>query len=151
MDIEQLSPGDAASRLDVAEGAVYVDVRSEQEFADGHPAGALNIPIFHIDSATGQPTPNPQFMDVVEATISKDVPVYVGCASGQRSFQAASIMRSAGYERVTNVQGGFSGMRDPFGNVVEPGWVDCGLPVDSGDGGQDGYQSLLAKCGTDAP
>lgn len=151
MEITQLPPADVATRLETEEGAVYLDVRSEQEFVQGHPAGAINVPIFHVDAATGQPLPNPRFMEVVGVAVPRDVPVYVGCASGQRSFQAASLMRGAGYAQVANVDGGFSGKRDPFGNLIEPGWVDCGLAVESGDGGERGYQSLLAACEEPSP
>ena len=144
MEIEQLTPLEVAARLEAEPKAVYLDVRSEREFAQAHPAGALNVPIFHLDKTTGQPLLNPQFMAVVEAVIDKKAPIYLGCASGQRSLQAASMMGAAGYEKVVNVDGGFAGKRDPFGTVLEAGWVDCGLPVDTGEGGTESYKFLLS-------
>jgi rhodanese-related sulfurtransferase len=143
MDIPEMTPVDVAARLDTDQGAVYLDVRSEHEFEQGHPAGALNIPIFHVDPGTRQPQPNQQFLAVVKATIDAGVAVYVGCASGQRSFQAANLMRAAGYARVINVDGGFSGKQDPFGHVLQQGWAGCGLPVSSGDGDERSYSYLL--------
>ena len=143
MSIREMTPVDVAARLESEDGAVYLDVRSEQEFEQGHPQGALNIPIFHFDPVTGQPQPNNQFLAVALGTIEQQVPVYVGCASGQRSFQAATLMESAGYEAVVNVDGGFSGKRDPFGTLVQPGWMDCGLPCSAGDGDERSYSRLL--------
>jgi len=138
-----MTPVDVAARLDSEDRAVYLDVRSEQEFENGHPEGALNVPIFHFDPVTGQPQPNHQFLAVVLGTIAQDAPVYVGCASGQRSFQAATLMQSAGYEIVVNVDGGFSGKHDPVGTVVQQGWVECGLPTSNGDGDERSYSDLL--------
>ena len=143
MDVLEMAPVDVAARLETEEKAVYLDVRAEHEFEQGHPEGALNIPIFHFDPATGQPEPNNQFLAVVHGTIDKDASIYVGCASGQRSYQAASLMKTAGYEAVVNVDGGFSGKRDPFGTLVQPGWVECGLPVGMGDGDERSYSTLL--------
>ncbi|MFQ5744240.1 MAG: rhodanese-like domain-containing protein [Acidobacteriota bacterium] len=145
MSIEELSPQEVHERLNTEEGAVYLDVRTEQEFRQGHPAGALNIPIFHLDAYTGQPQPNPEFMQVVEANVSKELPVYVGCASGQRSSQAASILRRDGYQRVVNVDGGFTGKRDHLGNLIAPGWQDLSLPTESDDGGDRAYNALRGK------
>ena len=143
MSIRELTPVDVAARLESEDKAVYLDVRSEHEFEQGHPEGALNVPIFHFDPATRQPQPNHQFLAVVLGTIGQDASVYVGCASGQRSFQAATLMQSAGYDSVVNVDGGFSGKRDPFGTVVQQGWVDCGLPISAGDGDDRSYSNLL--------
>jgi len=143
VSIREMTPVDVAARLDSEDRAVYLDVRSEQEFENGHPEGALNVPIFHFDPVTGQPQPNHQFLAVVLGTIAQDAPVYVGCASGQRSFQAATLMQSAGYEIVVNVDGGFSGKHDPVGTVVQQGWVECGLPTSNGDGDERSYSDLL--------
>ncbi len=143
MEIPEMAPVDVAARLETAEKAVYLDVRSEREFEQGHPEGALNIPIFHFDPPNGRPQPNNQFLAVVNGTIDKDTSIYVGCASGQRSYQAASLMKSAGYDVVVNVDGGFSGKRDPSGTLAQAGWVECGLPVGTGDGGERSYSTLL--------
>ena len=138
-----MNPVDVAARLESEEDAIYLDVRSEDEFEQGHPAGALNVPIFHLDPVTKQPQPNRQFLAVVRGVIDTETPVYIGCASGQRSFQAANLMESAGYVKIVNVDGGFSGKRDPFGGVVQAGWAQCGLPISDGDGEERSYSYLL--------
>jgi len=143
VNVRELTPVEVAARLDSEDKAVYLDVRSESEFEDGHPAGSINVPLFHFDPATKQPQPNQQFLAVVLAAVEQDAPVYVGCASGQRSHQAATLMQSAGYQAVFNVDGGFSGKHDPFGVTLQQGWEECGLPVSDGDGDERSYSYLL--------
>lgn len=143
MTVREMTPVEVAARLESDSDAVYLDVRSEHEFEQGHPDGAINVPLFHFDPVTKQPQPNQQFLAVLTALIEPASEIYVGCASGQRSHQAATMLRSAGYETVFNVDGGFSGKRDPFGVVLQEGWQQCGLPVGSGDGGERSYSHLL--------
>ena len=66
-------------------GATYLDVRSIPEFEQGHPQGAFNIPLLHIDPGTGQMRPNPEFLDVVRKTFTPDTTLVVGCKMGGRS------------------------------------------------------------------
>lgn len=143
MTVREMTPVEAAARLESDSDAVYLDVRSEHEFEEGHPEDAINVPLFHFDPVTKQPQPNQQFLAVVTALIEPGSEIYVGCASGQRSHQAATMLQTAGYETVFNVDGGFSGKRDPFGVVMQEGWQQCGLPVGSGDGGERSYSHLL--------
>ena len=144
MSVEQVMP-DEAARLVESEGYVYIDVRSVPEFDQGHPAPAVNIPLLHADQQTGQMTPNPDFVRVVKANFSTDDRLVLGCRTGQRSDHAAQLLQSMGYETVVNMRCGFSGEMTPFGQVVNPGWEEVGLPVrhDSGEGVS--YASLEAK------
>ena len=109
------------------QGYVYLDVRSVQEFDNGHPDGAFNIPLLHMGS-DGM-TPNLRFLTDVEATFAKDTPILVGCRSGQRSLRAAEALVAAGYTDVLDVRPGFAGAANAFGQVAEPGWAASGLPV----------------------
>lgn len=142
MNVRELAPAEVAERLAAQEEAVYLDVRTEKEFQGGHPEGALNIPVVFVDPATGVPRPNPEFLPVCRAHIRQDVPVYVGCASGQRSFKAAAMLLQNGYREVANVDGGFTGKKDPLGNLIEAGWTQLELPSDDGDGGERSWPSL---------
>ena len=54
------------------QGSIYLDVRSTWEFLDGHPAGAMNVPLLEPDEQTGQMLPNPDFMRVVQANLRQD-------------------------------------------------------------------------------
>jgi rhodanese-related sulfurtransferase len=108
------------------EGYVYVDVRSVPEFSTGHAAGAVNVPLLHAGSF-GM-SPNHQFMDVMQNAFAKDAKLVIGCRSGSRSLQAASILQSVGYTNVVDQKGGLDGSGGFFGHG-EAGWRQKGLPV----------------------
>lgn len=76
---------------------VLLDVRTRQEYADGHIPGSLNIPLDRIDSA-------------LEAIPNRETPVFVYCLSGGRSGQAVAYLKKMGYTDVVNI-GGISSYR----------------------------------------
>jgi rhodanese-related sulfurtransferase len=131
------------------QGGTYVDVRSRPEFEAGHPAGALNVPLIDVDPVTGQGMPNPDFIRVMQSTFAPDTKLLIGCQVGGRSMRAAQMLESFGFTDVTNVKGGFSGMRDPMGRLVDAGWADSGLPVEDGSPEGRRYEDLAAKAGVD--
>ena len=135
MAIKTVTPEETHELLDKEPGCVYIDVRTVREFSAGHPEGAVNIPIAFPDPAHGM-VMNQDFVQVVEAHFSKDKKIVVGCQAGPRSDAAARLLQEAGYQDVFSMQGGFGGMRDPFGRVIAPGWSALGLPV-SDDNGED--------------
>jgi rhodanese-related sulfurtransferase len=141
MAIKQIEPPAAHATLVQHPGAIYLDVRSEAEFAQGHPAGAINIPVFFI-KGPGQMEPNPEFIAVAEAAIAKDTRLVVGCLSGGRSQRACEMLEAAGYTDLSNMRGGFGGARD----AGVTGWRDAGLPVSVEPGGAD-YVAIRAKAG----
>lgn len=73
------------------QGAILVDVRTPGEFSGGHMRNAVNIPLDVINGASAQ----------LGAT---DRPVILYCRSGNRSGQAARILRSLGYTQVHDIQ-----------------------------------------------
>jgi rhodanese-related sulfurtransferase len=115
----RISPSEAFAKMN-AEGFTYVDVRSADEFADGHPAGALNVP-FEADDASA-------FVAAMEKRFAKDARLVVGCKSGNRSARAAQALLAAGFSRVLDQRAGWDGARGTFGEIVEPGWARQGLP-----------------------
>jgi rhodanese-related sulfurtransferase len=145
MPINQLEPPQAHQTLQSNSEATYLDVRTEQEFARGHPAGAVNIPFVFI-KGPGQMEPNPDFVTVAEKVLPKGKKLVVGCLSGGRSQHACEALEQAGYSDVSNVRGGFGGARDGSGQVMVAGWRDAGLPV-SQDLGEASYQALRKKAG----
>lgn len=145
MPINQVEPRQAHETLQKNPDAVYLDVRTEEEFAQGHPAGAINIPVVFI-KGPGQMEPNPDFVAVVEKVLPKGRKLVVGCLSGGRSQRACEMLERAGYADLTNVRGGFGGSRDASGQVLVTGWRDAGLPV-SQDLGDASYQSQRKKAG----
>ena len=145
MSVNQVSPQEALKVLEEHEGAIYLDVRTVPEYVAAHPRGAMNVPVLIPNPASGQMSPNPEFLPVIEANLTKDARIIVGCMSGMRSQFAADLMQKAGYQNVSNMQGGFGGARDPMGRVVSQGWRDAGLPVESGESTPASYDSLLRK------
>lgn len=82
----------------IASGAAVIDVRTPDEFEDGHYEGAKNIPVNAIEKRIAEVGP-------------KDKPVIVYCASGSRSAMAQAILKSRGFTDVTNA-GGLEDMPD---------------------------------------
>ena len=75
-----------------AAGAVLLDVRSPQEYWEGHIPGSQNVPLQQLDK-------------VEEVTENKDTVLYVYCHSGARSRQAVSLLKHMGYTNVHNIGG----------------------------------------------
>ena len=125
-DLRRVSP-EEAQRLITDEGYQYVDVRTEAEFAAGHPEGAENIPI--MLSSGGGMTPNPDFKRVVAAVHGPEAKIVLGCKAGGRSLKAANELIAAGYKNVVDQRAGYDGARNSFGQVTEKGWRDMSLPT----------------------
>jgi rhodanese-related sulfurtransferase len=128
MPIEQLEPAQAHAVLQESPDAVYLDVRTEEEFERGHPVRAVNVPVVFI-KGPGQTEHNVEFLEIVEKTFNRDQTLIVGCAGGVRSQRACELLEQVGFQRLINVKGGFSGARDQSGEIVVKGWRDMGLPV----------------------
>jgi arsenate reductase len=126
-EIKAVNPEEAAQLM--AQGHVYVDVRSEPEFEEGHPEGALNVPL--LDASPVGLVPNPEFLSVMERAFGKDDPLVIGCKAGGRSKRAAEILARAGFSRISDQIAGFDAGRDAFGRAL-PGWSRSALPVGTG-------------------
>ncbi len=146
MPINQQVPPEAFETLQKNPGAIYLDVRTEAEFAAGHPAGAINIPVM-VAKGAGQMQLNLEFVDVAEKVIPRDKKLVVGCLAGGRSQRACEMLEEAGFTDLTNVVGGFGGQRDASGQVVVKGWRDSGLPVtnDLGDAAYEAQRKKAAR------
>lgn len=73
-------------------GAVLLDVRTTEEYGDGHIPGSRNIPLPTIPTVDG----------IIQ---DKDTPVFVYCLSGGRSRRAAAFMAKVGYTAAVNIGG----------------------------------------------
>lgn len=146
MQIKQISVREARDLLQGDGDYVYLDVRSEFEFQQGHPDGALNIPLKQLNTQYRVLEDNPEFLAVVESNFPRDANLLLGCAVGQRSNMAGMILAQAGYLNLANIDGGFGGAKDMMGNLLKEGWVQAEFPVETGDGGEAGYQALKKKC-----
>jgi rhodanese-related sulfurtransferase len=144
MAVKEITPQQAHDVLIADSTVVYIDVRTEREFSNGHPAGAVNIPVAFPDPARGMMA-NPDFVKVVEANFPREKKIIVGCQAGPRSTAASRMLEQAGFQDVANLLGGFGGMRDQMGTVVAPGWAASGLPVSSENGEGISYESMKLK------
>ena len=72
--------------------AVLLDVRTPQEYREGHIPGSKNIPLQTIDK-------------IGSIAHNKDTALFVYCYSGGRSRQAVSMLRHMGYTDVRNIGG----------------------------------------------
>ncbi len=144
MAIKEVTPQQAHDILTNDPTVVYIDVRTEGEFAKGHPQGAVNIPVSFPDLARGMMV-NSDFIRVVEANFPREKKIILGCQAGPRSTSAANMLQQAGFQDVSNLLGGFGGMRDPTGRTIAPGWATSGLPVSNDNGEGVSYHSLSAK------
>jgi phage shock protein E len=75
------------------ESAVIVDVRSAEEFAQGHVPGAMNIPVDQL----------PTRIDELLGFKNKDVVLY--CRSGRRAAQAAETLKANGFQKLLHLEG----------------------------------------------
>jgi rhodanese-related sulfurtransferase len=140
MTIKSVSPEEAQQL--VQQGALYVDVRSEQEFEQGHPPGALNVPIAHFGPA-GM-TPNAEFLAVMQAAFNQGEKLVIGCKAGGRSRRAAELLVQAGFSDISDMAAGWDGSRDAFGRPL-PGWAKRGLPVEPGFPEGQRYEDVKAR------
>mgnify|MGYP002801709269 CR=1 FL=1 len=74
------------------DSAVLLDVRTPDEYRQGHIPGSKNVPLQSIDKVAGM-------ID------NKATPIFVHCLSGARSRQAAAILKQMGYTNVKNIGG----------------------------------------------
>jgi rhodanese-related sulfurtransferase len=142
--MKEVSAQEAYELIENDPDYTYLDVRSVQEFEAGHPDKALNIPIMHFAPGIGM-TPNEDFPAVVEANLPKSAKLVVGCKTGMRSARACELLSQLGYTDVANVRGGYMGMPDNFGRMIEPGWMTLNLPSSTESPEEARYETLAAK------
>ena len=73
-------------------GAVLLDVRTPQEYREGHIPGSVNIPLQSLSTADQIPA-------------GKDTLLFVYCYSGARSAQAVRLLAGMGYTNTKNIGG----------------------------------------------
>ena len=89
-----------AMDLPFDERIVIVDVRKETEYADGHIAEAINIPLVDL-------------LDVGKmADFEDNQNIYIHCAGGYRSVIAASLIKKQGIHNLRNILGGWNQIKD---------------------------------------
>jgi L-ascorbate metabolism protein UlaG (beta-lactamase superfamily)/rhodanese-related sulfurtransferase len=94
-----------SSKIESSTPVRLIDVRTPEEFAEGHLRGAVNHDWY--DST---------FVDKVSSAYDKSAPLYIYCRSGKRASEAATALDKAGFE-VFNLKGGYLA------------WTGAGMPV----------------------
>lgn len=102
--VKQISAIQAAGLIKEAD-ILILDVRTPQEFNEGHIENARNIPVSEIADKTGS------------ISAYKEKPVLVYCHSGARSFRASKLLHRAGFTKTRNLNGGMMA------------WKSQGFPV----------------------
>ena len=115
----RISPAEAHAKM--SEGYTYVDVRTPEEFAEGRPAGAVNINVADGD-----------FVDQMQNRFPLDSKIVLGCRSGNRSMKALRMLQEVGYTNLLEQRAGWEGARGTFGELAEQGWKGLGLPAETG-------------------
>jgi rhodanese-related sulfurtransferase len=89
-----LPPAAFADKIKANDGATLVDVRTAEEFSEGHIAGARNFDW------------NDEHFEHQVMGLDKSKTVFVYCLGGGRSESAAAKMRSMGFKQVYELEGG---------------------------------------------
>ena len=103
------TPAAAAETIDDklgSSGFVLLDVRTPEEYSEGHIAGSANVDFYEGE-----------FADRI-AELDRNAEYVVYCRSGNRSGQTTELMRELGFTNVTDIGGG----------IVE--WQAAGLPIE---------------------
>ena len=102
--VPNLSPADAVTLINRS-NAIVLDVRDDSEFAGGHIAEAVHIPLTSLNDR------------LAELKKYKNKPILVNCQRGMRSAKACTILHKAEFTQVHNLDGGLLA------------WVAAKLPV----------------------
>ena len=93
-----------ADGLATEPGAVLIDVREPHEWRAGHARGARHIPLAQLPDSLDE--------------LPREAPIYLICATGNRSRTAAAFLQKGGFSKPVNVRGG------------TVAWQRAGFPID---------------------
>ncbi len=96
-----LTAKDFKTQITLLDHPVIIDVRTAEEFNNGHINGAINIDWYSSNFSTEI------------AQLDKNTPVYIYCRSGGRSNKAAKKMLDKGFDEIIELQGGFAAWLRP--------------------------------------
>ena len=102
----KLAPAEFHAKLSTSVGAQLIDVRTPAEVAQGYIEHSQNLNF------------NGDGFDQKLSGLSKEKPVFVYCRSGNRSGKAALKLKSMGFQKVYDLEGGITD------------WEDAGMPIE---------------------
>lgn len=94
-EIKVISPQEVSKEVYEHGGQQLVDVRTLEEFNEGHLKNAQNICVTDDD-----------FEENI-SKLDKDKPIYLYCRSGKRSARAADILKNLGFKEIYDMEGGY--------------------------------------------
>jgi len=109
-EVKAINLEDFKAVFDRKETGLLIDVRNENEFEEGHIAGAVNVPRGLLEFRTWQLVGFPEKTDM-------NTKITVYCATGGRSALATKTLRELGFTNVTAV------------GIKFEDWVKAGYPV----------------------
>ena len=106
--VKETNVADVKRRMDAGEKFLLVDTREDNEWANGHAAGAVHMSKGIIERDIEAKVPDPK------------TKVILYCGGGFRSALVADNLQKMGYTNVESMDGGWRG------------WVEAGLPTAKG-------------------
>lgn len=94
---ENISLNEMAEILKTNNNAILLDVRSEQEYSEGHISGSINIPVYDLEK-------------VAKRRLNVESIIIVYCSAGVRSKRAIQILKKLGYKNLYNIEGGIENL-----------------------------------------
>ena len=76
-------------------GYIVIDVRSPQEYKEGHIEGAISIPEYELENRARN------------ELIDLEKPIIVYCSTGHRSKRAQKLLEQMGYREIYNLENGW--------------------------------------------
>ena len=95
--VADISQVELMQRIKANHAGLILDVRSPEEYAEGHIPGAINIPYDQLSSRLAE----------IGSYKSKDVVLY--CKSGGRAGKAANTLQAAGFSKLLHLDGDMNG------------------------------------------
>lgn len=84
------------------EASTFIDVSTEERYAEGHPPRALNIP-FELQTRKGTEK-NADFLPIFEKLFGKTDRLRLGASDPEWATRAANLLRAAGYTNVVALE-----------------------------------------------
>jgi rhodanese-related sulfurtransferase len=106
--VKETNVADVKRRREAGEKFILVDVREDNEWANGHLPGAVHLGKGIIER------------DIEQRVPDTNAKVILYCGGGFRSALVADNLKKMGYTNVESMDGGWKG------------WLDAGLPTEKG-------------------
>jgi len=107
-EIAEIGAADARDRAAAADAPVFLDVREQDEWQEGHIPGAVHVPRGNLESRVEGLLPD------------RELELVVYCAGGSRSAFAAKSLGELGYTNVVSLAGGFTDWKRNGFDVATP-------------------------------